>query len=118
MAAAGQHHLGARPFLAGFPQGAALVMTGTDAAATPAFMTVVLPALNEERYLARCVRSLLDDPYPRDRLELVIVDGGSRDRTLEVARELRGEFPFLRILYNPRRLQSAGFNLALRAADP
>jgi len=55
-----------------------------ESAALP-FMSVVLPALNEERYIERCIRSLLDDPYPRDRLELFVVDGGSSDRTIEIA---------------------------------
>jgi succinoglycan biosynthesis protein ExoA len=87
-------------------------------AAPPApFLTLVLPTLNEERYLERCIRSLLDDPFPRDRLEVLVIDGGSDDRTVAIARQLAGEFPFLRILHNPRRLQAAAFNLALREAD-
>jgi succinoglycan biosynthesis protein ExoA len=81
-------------------------------------MTIVLPALDEERHLERCVRTLLDDPWPRDRIELLVVDGGSSDRTVEIAERLAGEFPFLKLLHNPGRLQAAGFNLALAAADP
>lgn len=82
------------------------------------FLTLVLPALNEERHLERCVRSLLDDPWPRDRLEVFVVDGGSSDRTMMIAERLAREFPCLRLLPNSKRLQSAGFNLALAAADP
>lgn len=93
-------------------------MTMTSAAPPVPFLTLVLPALDEEGYLEHCVRSLLDDPYPRERLEMLIVDGGSRDRTVAIARRLAAEFPFVRILHNPHRLQAAGFNLALRAADP
>ena len=82
------------------------------------FITIVLPALNEERYIENCVRSLLDDPYPRERLEFFIVDGGSTDRTLEIAGRLSREFPFLRILHNAKKLQGPGMNMAVRAADP
>jgi succinoglycan biosynthesis protein ExoA len=82
------------------------------------FMSIVLPALNEEDYLERCIRSLLDDPYPRDRLEIFVVDGGSTDRTVAIAHELAREFGFIRIVHNPRKLQAPGFNMALRAADP
>lgn len=81
-------------------------------------LTVVLPALNEERHLERCVRTLLDDPWPRELLEILVVDGGSADRTREVAERLAAEFPFLRVLENPKRLQAAAFNMALAAADP
>jgi succinoglycan biosynthesis protein ExoA len=92
-------------------------MAPTEATAPPPFMAIVLPALNEERYIERCIRSLLDDPYPRDRLELFVVDGGSSDRTVAIAEGLRAEFPFIRVLHNPARLQAPAFNLALRAAD-
>ena len=67
------------------------------------FMSIVLPALNEEDYLERCIRSLLDDPYPRDRLEIFVVDGGSTDRTVAIAHELAREFGFIRIVHNPRK---------------
>jgi succinoglycan biosynthesis protein ExoA len=91
-------------------------MTSSDA--TTPFMTLVLPALDEERFIEHCIRSLLDDPWPRDRLEVFVVDGGSRDATVAISERLAGEFPCVRVLHNPQRLQSAGFNLALRTADP
>lgn len=81
-------------------------------------VTVVLPALDEACHLERCVRSLLVDPWPRDQLEILVVDGGSTDGTVEIAERLAREFPFLRVLHNPKRLQAAAFNLALAAADP
>jgi succinoglycan biosynthesis protein ExoA len=37
------------------------------------FITVVIPTLNEAGYLAECIESLMRDPYPRDRLEVLIV---------------------------------------------
>ncbi len=83
----------------------------------PEFVTIIIPTLNEERYLDRCVRSLMADPYPRDRLEILVVDGGSSDRTVEIATELSAEFPMIRVLHNPAKIQSAAFNLAMDQAD-
>lgn len=82
------------------------------------FVTIVIPTLNEERYIERCLRSVLDDPYPRDRLELLVVDGGSGDGTVAIVERVAEELGGVRVLHNPRRLQSAAFNLALREADP
>lgn len=84
----------------------------------PPFVTIVIPTLNEERYIERCLRSVLDDPYPRDRLELLVVDGDSDDGTVAIAERVAEELGGVRVLHNPRRLQSAAFNLALREADP
>ena len=82
------------------------------------FITVVLPTLNEADYIEDCLRTLLDDPFPRDQLEVFVVDGGSSDGTGAIVERLRAEFPFVRLLDNPQRLQGAAFNLAFRHADP
>jgi mycofactocin glycosyltransferase len=46
--------------------------------------SVVIPVRNGERTIDDCIRSLLALRYPPDRLELLVVDNGSRDRTLEL----------------------------------
>ncbi len=77
---------------------------------------VVIPALNEEAHIETCVRSLLAGDPRLNAVEIVVADGGSRDRTRIIVEELRREFPNLRLLDNPRRLQSAAVNLAAREA--
>lgn len=51
-------------------------------------VTVLIPARNEERDIERCLQAILDQDYPRHRMEIVVVDGGSTDRTREVARQV------------------------------
>lgn len=48
---------------------------------------VVIPARNEERFLPRCLGGLAKVDYPRDLLQVVVVDNGSTDRTREIAAE-------------------------------
>lgn len=50
-------------------------------------ISVVIPAYNEEKYLARCLVSLQDQTFPKDQYEIVVVDNNSSDRTAEIARE-------------------------------
>jgi cellulose synthase/poly-beta-1,6-N-acetylglucosamine synthase-like glycosyltransferase len=54
------------------------------------YVSVVIPVLNEERYLAACLSSLMALTYPHDRYEVLLVDNGSTDRTLEIARGFSG----------------------------
>jgi succinoglycan biosynthesis protein ExoA len=80
---------------------------------SPSEVIVVLPALNEARHIEACVRSLM---VPRDWMAhttIVVADGGSHDATREIVRTLAQEFPNLRLIDNPRRLQSAGINSAV-----
>ena len=49
-------------------------------------ITVVVPARNEEDTIGACVDSILASDYPADRLELIVVDDDSQDRTADVVR--------------------------------
>lgn len=52
-----------------------------------AFVSIVLPSFNEERYIETTMKSLLELDYPRDKFEIIVVDNGSSDRTVEIARQ-------------------------------
>ncbi|MFT4013561.1 MAG: glycosyltransferase family 2 protein [Paracoccus sp. (in: a-proteobacteria)] len=74
---------------------------------------IVVPALNEETAIEPCLRSLLAGDARLAQATLVVADGGSRDRTRLIVTDLAGEFPNIRLIDNPRRLQSAGINRAV-----
>lgn len=48
-------------------------------------VAVVIPTLNEEQYIGRCLEALTQIDYSKDRLQIYIVDNGSKDKTLEIA---------------------------------
>jgi len=48
-------------------------------------ISVVIPAYNEEQNIAACLESLERQTIPRDQYEIIVVDGGSKDRTREIA---------------------------------
>jgi len=50
-------------------------------------VAVVVPCYNEEKGIAGTLNSLLALDYPKDKLEILVVDDGSSDKTLELARE-------------------------------
>jgi cellulose synthase/poly-beta-1,6-N-acetylglucosamine synthase-like glycosyltransferase len=50
-------------------------------------VSVVLPAYNEEKNIGRAIRSVLAADYPKDKLEVIVVDDESTDRTAEIVRE-------------------------------
>jgi len=44
-------------------------------------ISILIPVYNQEKYIGRCLRSLLDQSYPRDCFEIIVIDDGSDDRT-------------------------------------
>ena len=79
-------------------------------------ISVVIPVRNEERYIARTIRYLLEQDYPADKLEIIVVDGRSDDTTRARVEEIIAGDSRLRLLDNPRKLSSAGRNIGLAAA--
>ena len=93
----------------------ATVRTESDTAPVlvPESILAVIPALDEERHIETCIRSLMaGDARLRD-VPVVVADGGSTDGTVRIVESLRGEFPNLRVIHNAKRLQAAGINLAV-----
>ncbi len=58
-------------------------------------VTVVIPAFNEGPMVGRSIRSVAACNYPKDKLEVIVVDDGSRDDTFFHMQYLRREFPDL-----------------------
>lgn len=56
-------------------------------------LTVVIPTYNVEKYLDRCLISLTTDKSILDDIEIIIVNDGSKDNSLEIARRYEKEFP-------------------------
>jgi hypothetical protein len=78
-------------------------------------VTVVIPAYNAEKWIPESLESVLRQTYKQ--IELVLVDDGSADRTVELAeRSLQnGQIPY-RILRQPNKGAAAARNLGWRAA--
>ncbi|HEX9723090.1 MAG TPA: glycosyltransferase, partial [Vicinamibacteria bacterium] len=57
------------------------VSKAPDQALAP-FVSVIVPAFNEERHVEQTLRGLLAQDYPQDRYEILVADGGSTDGTV------------------------------------
>ena len=78
-------------------------------------VSVLIAAFNEEKVIERTVRSILGNGY--DDMEVIIVDDGSKDRTLSVLRQHFGEHPKIRILTQLNAGKSAALNNAIAHAQ-
>lgn len=76
------------------------------------FVSVVIPALNCAMEVADCVAALRRQDYPADRFEILIIDNGSTDDTLERIRASG-----VRALRRPERGRSRALNEGLRHAN-
>jgi len=82
----------------------------------PPLVSVVIPMYNEEHYITKCLDSILANDYPKDRLEILVIDGMSTDDSPEIVKQYTKCYPFIHLLKNPKRIQAAALNLGIRKA--
>lgn len=80
-------------------------------------VSVVMPVYNEEKYIEKCIDSLLLQDYPQGKMEWIFVDGCSRDRTVELIQKYQSLYPALiKILNNPNKIVPNAMNIGIAAS--
>ena len=49
-------------------------------------VSIIIPTLNSERVLGKCLDSIFSQDYARESVEIIVVDGGSQDNTLSIVK--------------------------------
>ena len=74
-------------------------------------------AYNEHQYLPELLQNLLEQTYPRNLTEVILVDGQSSDDTKQIMEAFRekylAEYRSIQVLDNPKRVQPAGWNVVI-----
>ncbi len=53
------------------------------------FVSIIIPAFNEEKTIYNTIKSAENLDYPKDKIEILVVNDGSRDRTYQVAKSYK-----------------------------
>lgn len=79
-------------------------------------LSIICPIYNEERFIDKCIHSILKQEYPKDNLEFLLVDGGSTDKTYMIVKNYIEKYPFIRLLENPNKTVPFAMNIGIREA--
>ena len=82
------------------------------------FVSAMIVYRNEEQTIEKALRSLIVQDYPRDKYEIILIDGMSDDKSQEIIERLLKENPdvTVRILQNKKKILAAGWNLGIQNA--
>ena len=79
------------------------------------FVSVVVPVRNEEKFIGKCVESLLNGTYPKDKLEILVVDGMSEDETRKIVERYERKYPHVvKLLKNEKLYTPCGLNIGIK----
>ncbi|MBP8692169.1 MAG: glycosyltransferase family 2 protein [Sedimentibacter sp.] len=79
-------------------------------------VSVIIPCRNEKNFIGKCLDSIIAQDYPKDSLEVLVVDGMSEDRTREVIKDYVLKNPYIKLLDNPKRIVPTALNIAIKNA--
>lgn len=79
-------------------------------------VSVVVPMLDEVRHIDACLDAFGAQTYPLDRLDVVVVDGGSVDGSRALVEQRAVVDGWVRVVDNPKRKAAAAFNLGVAHA--
>jgi len=85
--------------------------------AAQTMVSIIIPMRNEEKYIGKCLLSILANSYPSEQYEILIADGDSTDGSRQIVSEISSRYANIRILNNAAKIVPTGLNQAIRQAN-
>ncbi|MFZ2830467.1 MAG: glycosyltransferase family 2 protein [Mesotoga infera] len=79
-------------------------------------VSVIIPARNEEKFIEKCIESFLTCDYPKELIEVIVVDGMSEDGTRKIVRELSERDIRVLLVNNEKKITPVAMNLGVKAS--
>lgn len=78
-------------------------------------ISVIIPAYNEEKTIGACIESVLASDYPKEKLEVIVIDDGSKDDTYGAAKKYAARG--VKVLRKPNSGKANSLNYAIERAS-
>ncbi|MBW2977468.1 glycosyltransferase family 2 protein [Candidatus Woesearchaeota archaeon] len=80
-------------------------------------VTITIPAFNEERTISKTLRSVLNLSYPKNKIEILVVNDGSTDKTVEIVEVFSKKYKNIKLINQKNKGKAAALNTALKIAS-
>jgi glycosyltransferase involved in cell wall biosynthesis len=80
------------------------------------FVSIIIPCRNEEKFIGKCLESILKSDYDQERIEILVVDGMSDDQTRASVESFCSKHKCVRLHDNPGKIVPSALNTGIEAA--
>jgi len=80
-------------------------------------VSIIVPSYNEGKNIKNTLERLIDLEYPKDKLEIIVVDDGSKDNTYEIAKEYEEKYNFIKVYKKENGGKSSALNYGIRRSS-
>jgi len=79
-------------------------------------ISIIVPCLNEEKYIQSCIESIVKSDVDFNQSEIIFIDGGSEDRTVEIIETYTTQYSYIKLLHNPKKFTPISMNMGIEAS--
>ncbi len=79
------------------------------------YVSIITPVYNSEKVIAECLNAVANQDYPKEKMEIIIPDGGSKDRTLKIIESFKKDMNII-VCNNPLQTGEAGKSVGIEMA--
>ena len=79
-------------------------------------VSIIISCCNEEKYIGKCLDSLIDNDYPKNLIEIFVIDGMSEDNTREIIKRYIEKYPFIKLINNSKKIVPTALNIGIKKA--
>lgn len=80
------------------------------------FISIIIPCRNEEIFIGKCLDTVIANDYPKERLEILVVDGMSEDKTRAIIERFVQKYKFITIFDNYQKITPCALNIGIKNA--
>jgi len=77
-------------------------------------VSIIISCRNEEKFIADCIDSFLRQDYPKDKMEILVIDGMSADKTRKIAGDYALKYFFVKIIDNQNKTTPFALNIGIK----
>ena len=80
-------------------------------------ISIVIPMRNEELYISDCIEGFMSQTYPSDSFNIIVVDGMSEDKSVDIVKLYQKKYKNILLLDNKKKIASNGFNIGIKTSE-
>jgi glycosyltransferase involved in cell wall biosynthesis len=80
------------------------------------FISIVIPCRNEENFISKCLDSIINNNYPKNKIEVLVVDGMSEDHTRDIIKEYSLKYNYIKLILNYNKIIPSALNKGISQA--
>ena len=77
-------------------------------------VSIIVPVRNEEKYIQKCINSIVNQDFSKEQMEVIFVDGLSEDNTVKIINENIKKYQMFKILENEKKITPCALNIGIK----